>query len=1489
MKKRIFAILLSFAMMAGMLPAMSPPASAAPMPLWSTDTTAVTPVDNVYTITTPQQLAWIAAQCNGGANFLGKTIVLAHDIDLDGKEWVPMGLDTAVGGKFFRGTFDGKGYVVKNMKIYSTFFDAYGVGLIGTAYNAVIKNVGIVSGEIDIDDAYTAGAICGNAVYSTIQNCYSRINVTNDSVASPMTRAGGLVSTLLDSSLKNLYATGSVSADLTGRILYNQTGSTVENCFYIDGGVVKKHDGTQQGDGTSAALLTALTAGITTGDCSWNISAGVNGGYPFHTPIPMPLWSTDVTAVTPVNNVYTITTPQQLAWIAAQCNDGVNKFSGNTIILANDIDLAGKEWVPIGLHLNTSDFFKGNFDGKGFLIKNMNIFSTPTHSKVGLIGRIESSVIKNVGIVGGVIDVTDARAAGAIAGIIHESTVQNCYSRINVTNPAITTATYSGGLVGSFHVSGTIKNSYTTGAVSGSIFVGPIVSSINAGSTVENCFYLDGAVFKNQSGTQQGDGLSAELLTALTGGRVAGDRPWKITAGVNRGYPLHVLPTPPTITAQPQGTTVNAKASFSLSVTATAGSEAISGYQWKKGGTDISGATSATYSVSSAVAGDSGSYTCVVQSADGNTTSNAATVTVNKLSTSVTLSANPAGGQTRPGSVTLTAGSLPADATGTLTFKKGTDTIATVTLPTASTSFSASGATDTYSLTVEYSGNTSVYNGSTSSALNYSFTKGTGSFGSPAARSATYTPTLTLADVSLPAGYTWNSPATSLSAGDNQSFAATYTDPSGDYTAATGNITVNVAKAAAPTINWPTSTAITYGAALSTSTLSGGSTGFGTFAWTTGATIPTVTNSGYSVTFTPSASTIANYNTITTTTSTVAITVNRAAAPTINWPTSTAITYGAALSTSTLSGGSTSYGTFAWTTGATIPTVSNSGYSVTFTPSASTIANYNTITTTTSTVAITVNRAAAPTINWPTSTAITYGAALSTSALTGGSTEYGSFAWTTGTTIPTVTNSGYSVTFTPSAATIANYDTITTTTSTVAITVNRAAAPTINWPTSTAITYEAALSTSALTGGSTEYGTFAWTTGTTIPTVTNSGYSVTFTPSADIAANYEAITPTTSTVAITVNKAAINLAAIPGVTPPARGAIPVTAVTSPQYTGTVTWSDNPVTFSFYTIYTATITLTPTDNYTLTGVGANFFTVDEGTAINAMNSGVVTVEFPRTESGGGKIPVTPPAASTSSGEVLSGSQITLSSGYYAGKIYYTTDGSMPTTNSTLYTGEPIEITENTTIKMIVVFAGTPSDVVTYTYTVRAPKITEKENASTAQYIKAHSTNLFEPDIAITRYEMIESLAALYDIEKSPTAKSFPDVDDAHRDLVSLFVGAGIIGGFPDGTFGGERGLTRAEFVKTMSLILGLDIKDETSDFGDMSGHWAEKYVAEFAKLGYVGGYPDHTFMPDAQMTRAEFVTVINRIIGIKAASASPVFDDLPSDHWAFGAIMAAYLK
>ncbi|MBE5722092.1 MAG: hypothetical protein EGR31_01490 [Clostridium sp.] len=85
--------------------------------------------------------------------------------------------------------------------------------------------------------------------------------------------------------------------------------------------------------------------------------------------------------------------------------------------------------------------------------------------------------------------------------------------------------------------------------------------------------------------------------------------------------------------------------------------------------------------------------------------------------------------------------------------------------------------------------------------------------------------------------------------------------------------------------------------------------------------------------------------------------------------------------------------------------------------------------------------------------------------------------------------------------------------------ISKAAAPEISWPTASAITCGEKVSDSRLSGGSTQYGTFAWsdTVKDTIPTVGNSSYKVVFTPSEDTEKNYETISTTEQEISLTVN------------------------------------------------------------------------------------------------------------------------------------------------------------------------------------------------------------------------------------------------------------------------------------------------------------------------------------------------------------------------------------
>ena len=133
-------------------------------------------------------------------------------------------------------------------------------------------------------------------------------------------------------------------------------------------------------------------------------------------------------------------------------------------------------------------------------------------------------------------------------------------------------------------------------------------------------------------------------------------------------------------------------------------------------------------------------------------------------------------------------------------------------------------------------------------------------------------------------------------------------------------------------------------------------------------------------------------------------------------------------------------------------------------------------------------------------------------------------------------------------------------------------------------------------------------------TATAGNFTLTFTPTS--------LTPVTSS-SLSITTTTISVPAIAGVTAPVTGATPVSTTTAGTgYTGAVIWSGSPATFASATTYTATITLTPTTGYTLTGVTANFFTVAGATSVtNSVDAGVITAVFymvGATGPGGGQV-------------------------------------------------------------------------------------------------------------------------------------------------------------------------------------------------------------------------------------------------------------------------------
>ena len=105
--------------------------------------------------------------------------------------------------------------------------------------------------------------------------------------------------------------------------------------------------------------------------------------------------------------------------------------------------------------------------------------------------------------------------------------------------------------------------------------------------------------------------------------------------------------------------------------------------------------------------------------------------------------------------------------------------------------------------------------------------------------------------------------------------------------------------------------------------------------------------------------------------------------------------------------------------------------------------------------------------------------------------------------------------------------------------------------------------------------------------------------------------------------------------------------------------------------------------------------------------------------------------------------------------------------------------------------------------------------------------------------------------------------------------GIIGGYPDGTFKPDAPITRAEFTAMASRFDKQGVTDEVI-FKDIEGHWAELAIELSANNKWVMGYEDGTFRPDRDITRAEAMAILNRILCRQPEHVNDLHEDMI--HW-----------
>ena len=151
-----------------------------------------------------------------------------------------------------------------------------------------------------------------------------------------------------------------------------------------------------------------------------------------------------------------------------------------------------------------------------------------------------------------------------------------------------------------------------------------------------------------------------------------------------------------------------------------------------------------------------------------------------------------------------------------------------------------------------------------------------------------------------------------------------------------------------------------------------------------------------------------------------------------------------------------------------------------------------------------------------------------------------------------------------------------------------------------------------------------------------------------------------------------------------------------------------------------------------------------------------------------------------------------------------------------------------------------------------------------YVVGYSDGTVRPNANISRAEVATIFFRLLKEEvrdgNLTTENTFADVTDGqwHNKAISTMAKLGAVKGRNAEAFDPNAPITRAEFATICARFDKTQI-NTSSNFTDISGHWAEKYIERAATLGWIAGYSDGTFRPSNYITRAEAMTMINRVL------------------------------
>ena len=301
------------------------------------------------------------------------------------------------------------------------------------------------------------------------------------------------------------------------------------------------------------------------------------------------------------------------------------------------------------------------------------------------------------------------------------------------------------------------------------------------------------------------------------------------------------------------------------------------------------------------------------------------------------------------------------------------------------------------------------------------------------------------------------------------------------------------------------------------------------------------------------------------------------------------------------------------------------------------------------------------------------------------------------------------------------------------------------------------------------------------------------------------------------------------------------------------------------------------NYTYTFAGwATSANAESGTAEGNLPAvtGNVTyyAAFSKTsKSGGGDIPTPPPASGEVKLTYMSGSTVYAEETYDKGTEVVL--DKIPTRVCFTFTGWYEDVACTKKLDKITmngdktVYAGWKQTPI--------PALLSDEHYA---YVVGYEDGTVRPEANITRAEVATIFFRLLldEVREQNLTRtnSYIDVSSSswYNTAVSTLSAMGIIHGYEDGTFHGERNITRAEFAAIAARFDSVT-HSSGSNFTDVLAHWAKNEIGVASNNGWITGYEDGTFRPDQQITRAEAFALINRVVQRNPETENDLLKDM----------------